>query len=172
MNHIRRCLLGLLSMIMLPSVSYGQECLQSNGACIIRVSAVIADGCMISHNAQLDFGVLNFGQYSTLDSGEKTSVLSNGSMVNLHCTPGMILTVNIDGGLHYQGQRRLALNQDYVAYQLYSDPSMQTEWGIGTTLSIPVTEEAIQLPVFGQLFLPSGMAPGDYQDTLTVTITY
>ncbi|HKT14370.1 MAG TPA: spore coat U domain-containing protein [Allosphingosinicella sp.] len=147
------------------------------------VSAVIQPGCLVdglggSGNAGT-IGTLDFGQASSLSTGEHLASLSAGQTIVLRCTPDVALTMTIDGGAHEDGgSRNLQLGSDGSArltYALCADAGCAQPIGVGQPVGIAVIQENsndVRLPVFGRLTLPGNRAAGTYTDTLTVTLSW
>jgi spore coat protein U-like protein len=63
-----------------------------------------------------------------------------------------------------------------LKYNLYSDSTHMTIWGDGTGGSSTVTgtngHTTNNFTVYGQIPTPQGIAPNNYSDSITVTVTY
>jgi spore coat protein U-like protein len=147
------------------------------------VSATITEGCLVggsvpANGASLGtLGSLNFGIYSSLSQATVGTSLLASSTVTLSCTPGIALSMSINGGQHSTGTaRRLrdAASGDTFAYELFADAAAQQPIPMGQPVSVDTSShpDDIQLPVHGRVSLPGNVSPGVYQDTLTVTLEW
>jgi spore coat protein U-like protein len=147
-----------------------------------QVSAAVQAGCSvdgvgIQGNAGT-VGTLDFGQDTSVSTATHVANLTNQGIV-LRCTPGVSLSMTLDGGQHASaGVRNLQLGagtSDQLAYRLFHDAAMNQEIGINQPQSIPVTSanmNNIQLPIFGSLSLPGHRRAGTYTDQILLTLTW
>jgi spore coat protein U-like protein len=141
------------------------------------VAATITPGCSVTAGTGGVLGSLNFGTRSGVATGQvSTSFVPNGSL-SIACTPGVSLSMSIDGGQHYASVRRMqrASGTDVVAYRLYSSSSLAANSEIGVNQAIPVTytnSNNIALPLFGVALLTGFSPAGTYSDQLTVTLSW
>lgn len=147
------------------------------------VSATITSGCLVdgvggSGDAGT-LGMLDFGSDSTFSTAMHSATLAGSQAIRLRCTPGVSLTMSIDGGAHAAGGSRHLQsggNPDArIAYALCSDAACNQPIAIGgnATISVsPANSEDIQIPLHGTLTLPGALPPGTYTDTLTVTLSW
>ena len=116
---------------------------------------------------------MNFGTYAALSTAPVSVALAGG--VTLQCTPGVTLSMTVDGGLHNVGGRRLQLagGTAQIAYQLFRDAARSQSLGIAQSVNVPYTDaNAISLPIFGYVLLPGNQPVGSYSDTLQVQLSY
>jgi len=141
------------------------------------VAATITPGCSVTAGTGGVLGSLNYGTRSGVATGQvSTSFVPNGSL-SIACTPGVSLSMSIDGGQHYASVRRMqrASGTDVVAYRLYSSSSLAANSEIGVNQAIPVTytnSNNIALPLFGVALLTGFSPAGTYSDQLTVTLSW
>lgn len=129
------------------------------------VSASVLRTCRISNLSNIDFG-------ST--SGLKAAREQTTS-VQLKCTPDVAWQVSLNDGLHAQsGARYMAAANERVAYELYSDSTHLSRWGNSQTSTVTGTGTGVlqNLTVYGHVPAQPSAAPGTYQDTVTMTLTY
>ncbi|GAD47686.1 hypothetical protein NT2_01_04580 [Caenibius tardaugens NBRC 16725] len=148
-----------------------------------ELSAAIAQGCAVdglgmSGNAGA-LGSLSFGSHPSVATTTHQASLNDTQSVTLRCTPGVALTMSLDGGLHNaSGNRNLQLGSDTAARLLYT---LCTDAGcsqpIGINQAIPVTVNSsnmnnVRIPVVGKLTLPGNSRVGTFTDTVTVTLSW
>ncbi|MFU1520107.1 spore coat U domain-containing protein [Vreelandella alkaliphila] len=146
------------------------------------VSATITLGCLINNEVppagtQVGaLGSLAFGTASALSQETRNvSLLASGSFT-LSCTPGISLSMRIDGGLQPDGDRQLKRENgsETLAYQLYQDAASQNAIGIDqpTTLDTTTSPNDITLPIWGRLTLPGNRPADSYRDELVLTLEW
>jgi len=142
-----------------------------------KVSATIVPGCAVSTGSGGVLGTLNFGTHTGVESAPvSTSFVPNGAL-SIACTPGVALSMSINGGQNYASVRRMTRNggNDVVGYRLYSSSSLAANSEIGVNQAIPVTytnSNNIALPLFGVALLTGFSPAGTYSDQLTVTLSW
>lgn len=129
------------------------------------VQATVTRSCRISTLSQMNFGA------TTAFEGNREQTAS----LQLKCTRDVAWQVSLDEGMHAQsGGRFMASADARLGYELYSDASRSSRWG--NTQSSAVSGvgngEMQGLTVYGQVPAQPGALPGNYQDTITVTLTY
>jgi spore coat protein U-like protein len=148
-----------------------------------QVAARIVSGCLVDglgdsgHAGSI--GTLDFGSDSTFSTATHNTSMDGGQAIRLRCTPGVALTMSVDGGSHAAlGTRHLQLGADRaarIAYALCRDAGCSQPIAIGGTASVAVTgtnSEDVRLPLHASLTLPGALPPGAYADTLTVTLSW
>lgn len=138
----------------------------------LAVSATIVAGCVVTNSGGL-YGALNFGTYSALSTSAVSVALAGG--VTLQCTPGVSVSMQVDGGLNNVSGRHLKVGSGtaQIAYQLFQDAAHSQALGISQSVNVPYTNaNAITLPIFGYVLLPGNKPAGTYSDTLQVQISY
>ncbi|MFH5068121.1 spore coat U domain-containing protein [Enterobacter cloacae complex sp. 2024EL-00215] len=161
--------LAMGGMVALPALAVTSQS--------FKVSATIVPGCSVSTGTGGLLGSLDFGTHNGVESAPvSTSFVPSGAL-SIACTPGVSLSMTIDGGLHYASVRRMqrAGGTDVVGYRLYSSSSLAANSEIGVNQAIAVTytnSNNIALPLFG-VALMTGFSPaGTYSDQLTVTLSW
>ena len=137
-----------------------------------QVSATITPGCLVASGGT-NYGSLAFGSYSALATSTASVALT--SSVVLQCTPGVTLSMTVDGGLYNSGGRRMQLNSGTakVAYQLFRDAAFSQSLGISQSVSVVYSNaNNITLPIYGRVQLPGNTPGGTYSDTLQVQLTW
>jgi len=138
-----------------------------------KVLIEITESCNISEITATD---VDFGTYFR---NETTDADAEGTL-NVNCTQDTAYDIGLDAGLSPvsttagAANRQMASGANLVPYGLYRDPARTLFWGnvIGTdTLAGVGTGTTEQIPVYGRT--PStDYPPGNYEDTITATITY
>ncbi|MCU2460339.1 spore coat U domain-containing protein [Enterobacter hormaechei subsp. hoffmannii] len=142
-----------------------------------RVSATVVPGCSVSTGTGGRFGTLNFGTRSGVESAPvSTSFVADGAL-SIACTPGVALSMSINGGQNYSSVRRMTRSggTEVVGYRLYSSSSLAANSEIGVNQAIPITytnSNNIALPLFGVALLTGFSPSGTYSDQLTVTLSW
>lgn len=149
---------------------------------VLTVSAVIVPGCWAGRDRvdAVSFGTIDFGDINDLDRGiNAVSSVGAGTIV-FQCTVGTHYRVEIDDGSNavQQGVRRLKGpvpgDDNLLRYDLFQDANYSVRWG-QSNLALSgvavgkVEELAIYARIMASTILPP---PGDYTDTLVVTINY
>lgn len=137
----------------------------------VNASCVVNTGAANGGNALLDFGTVT----STLANVDVDTTMGTNSGLSVICTNTTGYSVTADNGQNNaSGQRRMKNGTNYLAYNLYSDGARTNAFPTtGTTLSFTGNGTAQTVPIYGRI--PSGTplpAPGDYQDLVTLTVTY
>lgn len=142
-----------------------------------KVSATIVPGCAVATGSGGVLGTLDFGTHTGVESAPvSTSFVPNGAL-SIACTPGVTLSMSINGGQNYSSVRRMKRTDgaDLVGYRLYSSSSLAANSEIGLNQAIPVTytdSNNIALPLFGVALLTGFSPAGTYSDQLTVTLSW
>lgn len=142
-----------------------------------KVSATIVPGCAVSTGSGGVFGTLDFGTHNGVESAPvSTSFVPNGAL-SIACTPGVALSMSINGGQNYSSARRMKRSggTEVVGYRLYSSSSLAANSEIGVNQAIPVAytnSNNIALPLFGVALLTGFSPAGTYSDQLTVTLSW
>jgi len=142
-----------------------------------QVSATITPGCSVAAGSGGLLGTLDFGTHNGVERGAvNTSFVPNGAL-SIACTPGVALSMSIDGGQHYTSVRHMqrAGGTNQVPYRLYSSSSLaaNSEIGVNQAVSVAYTNSNnIALPLFGVALLTGFSPAGNYSDQLTVTLSW
>jgi len=131
------------------------------------VTARVAAACQIDSATDLDFG---------LYIGRRADAKSD---ITVTCTRSTPYNVGLDAGTS-QGatvttRKMTGPGGDTLGYSLYSDSFRRKNWGdtVGVdTVSGTGNGRRQRLTVYGRVDRGQESAPGDYIDTITVTITY
>ncbi|MBN9206916.1 spore coat U domain-containing protein [Methylibium petroleiphilum] len=138
-----------------------------------QVQATVASACTVSGS------LLNFG--GSIDPLVSAVPIDASSTLTVRCTNTTPYTVALDAGIHAGGaavfgNRNMSNGAQTIGYQLYLDAGRATVWGNGTASSSTVpgtgTGSNQSLTIYGRLPSLTGVVPGSYSDTVTVTISY
>ena len=180
-TYSRRAYAALLALI----ASGGGLCAPARAetGASFDVTATIVSGCLVDglggsgHAGAI--GTLDFGSDSAFSTATHGASLDAAQAIRLRCTPGVALTMSIDGGNHAAlGTRHLQRGADSgarIAYSLCRDAACSQPIAIGGSASIAVTganSEDVRLPLHAMLTLPGALPPGVYGDRLTVTLAW
>jgi len=139
-----------------------------------QVTAQIVAGCLVMGGVT-NYGVLNYGSQSALSTGILSTSLG-GSTVTFQCTPGVSLSMSLDGGQNSaSGTRYLKRSggTQVLPYQLYQDAGYSQVLGIGQSVVVSYSDPtAIKLPVYGRTQLTGKLPAGTYTDVVQVTVTW
>ena len=139
-----------------------------------QVTAQIVAGCLVVGGVT-QYGTLNYGTQSALSTGILSTSLG-GTTVTFQCTPGVALSMSLDGGQNSaSGTRNLKRTggTQLLAYQLYRDAAYTQALGIGQSVTLSYSDAtAIKLPVYGRTQLPGTLPAGTYTDAVQVTVTW
>ena len=139
-----------------------------------QVTAQIVAGCLVVGGGS-SYGTLDYGSQSALATGALGTSLG-GTTVTFQCTPGVALSMSVDGGQNSaSGTRNLKRTggTQVLAYQLYRDAAYSQSLGIGQSVAVGYTDPtAIKLPVYGRVQLTGTMPAGTYTDVVQVTVTW
>lgn len=180
-KHIKASLFGFLLLIF-------QGVVFSQGVNVnpaeppefhVKVKAAIVQGCAIANGASgskfgdIDFGMIRAVDYNSNAQVEASFLQSNSFLFS--CTPGVNLSMSIDGGENLDGSSRRMRSPDglYIKYDLITD-------GVGPILpdgEVTTTIDKsgkVDIKLKGVINLDGSqdLMPGDYEDTLMVTFTY
>ncbi|MGY3296674.1 spore coat protein U-like protein [Pseudomonas sp. TE6288] len=139
-----------------------------------QVTAQIVAGCLVVGGVTA-YGVLDYGTSSALSTATLSTSLG-GSTVTFQCTPGVVLSMSLDGGQNSaSGTRNLKRSggTQLLAYQLYRDAGFSQSLGIGSSVAVSYSDPtAIKLPVYGRTTLTGTLPAGTYTDVVQVTVTW
>lgn len=130
-------------------------------------SATVVSNCTLSA-ATLDFG----------SAGVLTTNLDAGSSLNLLCSNTVPYTISLNGGnagATDPTQRKMSSGANQLTYGIYRDSARTLPWGStsGTnTVGGTGTGTSQAINAFGRVPSQTTPAPGAYQDSVVVTVTY
>lgn len=137
------------------------------------VSATVTSACNVTG------ALLNFG--SSIDPLAAGVPLDATATLTVTCTNTTPYSVALDaganaGGAAVFGSRAMKSGANTLGYQLYLDNGRSSVWGDGTGGSSAASGtgsgSSQLLTIYGRVPQLSGVVPGSYTDTVTITITY
>lgn len=132
------------------------------------VSASVPNNCRIGLATDLDFGTIV----------TQTAALVSTSAVTVRCPSGTPWSLGLGNGAHSAaGVRRMrSAAGQFVAYELYKDGALSQRWGAAAPQTVTGVGQGIANPqvntVHGRVPMQAPLAPGIYQDSVVVTLTY
>ncbi|WDY56312.1 Csu type fimbrial protein [Pseudomonas sp. PSKL.D1] len=165
-NWVGGCLAGLGAVLAAP--------LHAATSSTFQVSAQIVAGCLVVGGVT-SYGTLDYGTQSALATGALSTSLG-GSTVTFQCTPGVAVSMSLDGGQNSaSGTRYLKRSggTQLLAYQLYRDAAYTQALVIGQSVAVSYSDPtAIKLPVYGRATLTGLVPAGTYTDVVQVTVAW
>src|SRR6218665_3102810 len=167
----RRVLSASLCAILLPLAVLPAHAVTVSNT--FQVTATISSACTVSG------GALNFG--AAIDPLATATPLDASSTLTVTCTNTTPYAVALNAGQNAGGAsnfttRTMKSGSNTLGSQLYLDTGRSTVWGDGTASSSTKagtgTGSAQSLTIYGRIPSLSGVVPGSYTDTVTVTISY
>lgn len=142
-----------------------------------QLSATVTPGCSVITGSGGVLGALDFGTYSGVETRQVNTRFVPNAALSLACTPGVSLSMSIDGGRNFASVRNMQRSggTQRVAYRLYSSSSLgaNSEIGVNQPVSVAYSDSNnIALPLFGVAFLTGFSPAGNYSDQLTVTLSW
>lgn len=157
----------LAAALLLPGLAFA-----TTTGNTFQVNATVVSACTVSGTT------LNFG--NSIDPLAAATPLDSSSTLSVQCTNTTPYTVALNagsnaGGASNFGARTMKAGSNTLGYQLYLDNGRSTVWGDGTgssTVAGTGTGSTQSLTIYGRLPSLSGVVPGSYTDTVTVTVSY
>jgi spore coat protein U-like protein len=121
--------------------------------------------CAITNPTNLDFGSNNL----------LNAAVDQTSTFDVQCTNTTPFDIGLDQGQNFGATRRMTDGTSFVSYALYSNAGRTTAWGdtIGSdTVAATGTGSAVSYTVYGRVPAQTTPAPGSYNDTVTIEVTY
>ena len=110
---------------------------------------------------------LDFGTHGVLAADvDDTSTLS------VQCTKTTPYNIGLDDGIN--GVRKMKLGTSTIDYELYKDSSRSVSWGNAAAARKSATGDGDSQDhiIYGRVPSQTTPAPGTYQDTVTVTVSF
>jgi spore coat protein U-like protein len=133
-------------------------------ALLVHTHAAAAAGCSVN-----TLGV-NFGVYDVFSS-QPADI--SGS-ITVSCAASTGYSVGISTGFGSYSVRIMTNGQYTLSYNLFTDAARTSIWGDGTggTATVNATDTGNTYSVYGRVAPRQNVAVGDYNDLVTVTVTY
>ena len=131
------------------------------------VQATNTGSCTVSAST------LNFGSQGVLDAN-----VDAANTIDIVCTQDAAYTIGLDGGLSGASDpelRKMTKASEEITYGIYSDAGRSTPWGdsVGTNTVSGIGNGLTQSYTgYGRVPPQTSPSPGDYTDTIVVTVTY
>lgn len=122
-----------------------------------------------------------FGNYDPLSASPVTGT----GTLTFQCQSGVTglgitYTISLSSGSGTYTQRTLTSGPNILNYNLYTDSTLTTVWGDGssgsatvaTTVSKPQASAGVTNTVYGNIPALQDVVPGSYTDNITVTVTF
>lgn len=130
-----------------------------------NVTAAVEPACLVSAQP------INFGNHGVLNS----AVDATGT-ITLTCTANLAYSVALNGGLSGSppASRQMVLGSSSIIYGLYRDTARTNVWGstAGQVVTGTGTGASQNVTVYGRVPAQTTPAPGQYTDTVVVTVSY
>jgi len=168
--------LRLFGLVVLLSMGFPVQALTVSSQSF-KVNATITPGCSVATGTGGAMGSLNFGSYSGVKSGQVSTQFVPNASFTLACTPGVALSMSINGGQNYTTLRNMQRSggTERVPYRLYTSSSLaaNSEIGVNQNVSVAYTNgDSIALTLYGAAQLTGFSPAGNYTDQLTVTLSW
>ena len=166
-----------LSTVTLSMPAYAEGVTKLTKSLDMKVEAHVGDTCKINTSN------IAFGEYDPIVSHSTTALTAKGGVI-LTCTNASMNEITMSLGGHHGGllgagstaSRRMVAKtnaSNFLAYEVYADDTYSTVFDAssGTAYTGIGTIETVD--VFAQVFpAQTGAIRDDYEDTISVTITY
>jgi len=142
--------------------------LASTTTSTFTTQATIVASCTINSASTLNFGSI----------GVLIANVDQTSTLQVQCTNTTPYNIGLDVGTGTGATvavRKMTSGPNTVNYSIYSDSGRATVWGntVGTDTVAATGSGASQIyTVYGRVTAQTTPAPGTYNDTVTVTVTY
>lgn len=139
----------------------------------LSVGASVIDYCTIAA------GPLDFGGYDPV-AANSTAALVSTATITVNCTRGAATTIDLGqgnsaapGSTDAAPRRRLAYNNNFLRYDLYTDPSLTRIWGARASGALySGTGRADSLTVYGAILGGQNVPEGSYSDVVRATVNF
>lgn len=137
----------------------------------MAASSTVTSACTVAGNT------LNFGNAINPVAGAPVDATTT---LSVECTATTGFTVALNAGANAGGgnqvnSRVLRSGANALPYQLYLNAARTSVWGDGVGSSVysgTGTGQTQVLTVYGRLPSLTGVSPGVYTDTVTITVSY
>lgn len=155
-------ILSSFCLVLLPGAAFAGTTDSSVG-----VSATVVASCDLSDVSNLAFGDLSVGDLPKNET----------STFKVTCTSSTEYRIALDKGTNGSSttDRKLASGSSAtLKYELYQDADWASPWGEGgaSTSTLGSNGSAVQFTIYGKIPDQTMPAPGDYADTVTITVEF
>ena len=163
-NNTQVTLLYAFSQDKQPSTEDVLASQSSNQSNSLNVTSNYENSCNLISASDLNFGQIN----------DLSQVVTSSTTVALSCPLNTSWKVNLDQGMNYDGAtRRMRKGADYIAYELYRDAQYSQLWNNSGASQGTGNNCTQTINIYGKAGPSLTAVPaGEYQDTITVTLTY
>lgn len=139
------------------------------------VSATVMPGCLVTGGVS-NYGNLNYQTQATpMQEARVSATLASG--VRLQCTPGVALSMTVDGGLNFDGGTGRGMKRnngnERIPYELYGEAGHTTSLQVGQSMPVSyLNPNNITLPIYGEAKIPVGLPAGTYSDVVQIQLTW
>ncbi|KAB0655095.1 spore coat U domain-containing protein [Acinetobacter bohemicus] len=163
-NNTQVTLLYAFSQDKQPSIEDVLASKSSNQSNSLNVMSNYENSCNLISASDLNFGQIN----------DLSQVVTSSTTVALSCPLNTSWKVNLDQGMNYDGAtRRMRKGADYIAYELYRDAQYSQLWNNSGASQGTGNNGTQTINIYGKAGPSLTAVPaGEYQDTITVTLTY
>lgn len=161
---------ALAATVISPLTAHAANPSSASGT--FQVGATILVACNVTGST------LTFG--GSIDPLQTPGPVDASTSLNVTCTKTTPYSVALSAGTNAGnasafGSRAMKSGNNSLPYQLYLDAGRTQVWGDGNSSGVYAgtgTGSQQNLTVYGRLPSLNGIVPGNYSDTVTVTITY
>ena len=163
-NNTQVTLLYAFSQDKQPSIEDVLASKSSNQSNSLNVMSNYENSCNLISASDLNFGQIN----------DLSQAVTSSTTVALSCPLNTSWKVNLDQGMNYDGAtRRMRKGADYIAYELYRDAQYSQLWNNSGASQGTGNNGTQTINIYGKAGPSLTAVPaGEYQDTITVTLTY
>ena len=175
MNYRAVSMLTMVAIMVVAATSVAPDPVaaaqQGSVSTTLLVHAVVVRNCTVVTSP------VDFGNYDPLVAN-RTQPLDSTGTVTVECTKGVAPTVELDLGQNPDGTtRRMVGGPEFLMYELFSDPGHSNIWGTGNQGVVLPASPGIggsptQETIYGRVADGQNAAPGDYNDTVNVTVIF
>ncbi len=115
-------------------------------------------------------GSVSFGSYNVFNQSD----LNRTGRIDVTCSPSASYTIALSPGSGTYTQRKMVGGGSILDYNLYANVGRTSVWGNGTggTVTVGGAGTSASHTVYGRIPARQNKKPGNYSDTITVTLTF
>lgn len=149
-----------------PLASGGSSCAGTQDSSYpLSFSVLAAPGA----DCNVTGGTLSFGT-----AGVLTTDVDATTTIGVACTTGTPFTVGLGNGLTGTSPtaRRMTNGSSSILYAIYTDAARSNPWSTTSTVAGTGTGASQAMTVYGRVTPQTTPSPGNYSDTVVITVTY